>query len=75
MGETYDFEQFDSTNPIISDKETKSLKTKCTMEMLSENDIYKLNNKIAEKKHRFIDCDSNLFVEHDAENKIKNEFP
>ena len=46
MGEKYDFKKYDLSNPIIGDDEIKKLKTNCTMKLLEQEEIDKINNSI-----------------------------
>jgi hypothetical protein len=74
MGDKYDFKQFDLNNPTLSNEEVKMLKTKCTMKLLTSEEINKINNSIIFNDVNFRTTDDNLFTENDAEDKIKKSY-
>ena len=74
MSDKYDFKQFDLNNPILSDEETRMLKTKCNMKLLTQEEIDHINNSFIFNDVNFRNTENNLFMDDDAENEIKKAY-
>ena len=70
MGEKYDFKKYVLNNPIIGHEEIKKLKTKCTMKLLTQEEINKINNSIIFNEVNFKPLEDNFLIEDHAQDKI-----